>query len=268
MLRINIILKYLRILFQFWSTSLSIELEYKLNLFVEILSTIGNLAGSLFVLSMFYTADNTLGGWPWHSSLIILGFYTLIESFTISFLQPNLSRIVKQVQNGTLDFVLLKPVNSQLWLSFRTFSPYGLPSLIVGIILIYIGLVKGNYYVNELSLIISFVMFICGLIILYSLWFLIASTSIWFVKIWNANEVLRSVLISGRYPISAYPLALRPILTFLLPVAFLTTVPAQALLGIAPFSLMMVGVTIAIVFFVFSINFWKYALKFYTSASS
>ena len=39
-----------------------------------------------------------------------------------------------------------------------------------------------------------------SIIILYSLWFLISTTSIWFVRVWNANEVLRSILVTGRYP--------------------------------------------------------------------
>jgi len=59
----------------------------------------------------------------------------------------------------------------------------------------------------------------------------LAATSIWFVKVWNATEVLRAALVAGRYPVSAYPVALRTFFTFVLPVAFLTTVPAEAILG-------------------------------------
>ena len=104
--------------------------------------------------------------------------------------------------------------------------------------------------------------------ILYSLWFLIAATSIWFVKTWNATEVLRALLASGRYPLSAYPPALRLLFTLVLPVAFLTTVPAQVLLGQAAMPILLAGLALALLFFAAARAFWLFALRFYTSASS
>ncbi len=68
------------------------------------------------------------------------------------------------------------------------------------------------------------------MIILYSLWFILGATSIWFVKIYNVTEVLRGLLEAGRYPMVAYPAVYRFFFTFIVPVAFLTTVPAQAML--------------------------------------
>lgn len=112
------------------------------------------------------------------------------------------------------------------------------------------------------------VMLVAGGLILYALWFLIAATSIWFVKTWNATEVLRALLASGRYPVSAYPPALRLVFTFVLPVAFLTTVPAQLLLGQALLPMVLLGVVLAVGFFAGARAFWLYALRHYTSASS
>ena len=111
-------------------------------------------------------------------------------------------------------------------------------------------------------------MLLAGGLILYSLWFLIAATSIWFVKTWNATEVLRALLASGRYPLTAYPPALRLMFTVVLPVAFLTTVPASVLLGQAVAGMLALGVGLAVVFFVMARCFWQFALRFYTSASS
>jgi ABC-2 type transport system permease protein len=105
-------------------------------------------------------------------------------------------------------------------------------------------------------------------VILYSLWFLIAATSIWFVKTWNATEVLRAVLAAGRYPLSAYPATLRLLFTFVLPVAFLTTVPAELLLGRVAAPMLLLGLALAGGFFVSARTFWLFALRHYTSASS
>ncbi len=223
----------LRILSSFWISSIASEFEYRFNILIEFISVIGNLFGSLFTLSLFYSIDTDLGGWSWETSIIILGVYTFLEGFTIMFLAPNLSRIVRHVQNGTLDFVLLKPVDSQLWLSLRIFSPWGIPSIFAGTFLMIFGLFLSRVSFSILNLFISITILGTSLLILYSLWFLIATTSIWFVRVWNANEVLRSTLVAGRYPIAAYPEQIRFLFTFVLPIAFLTTVPAETMLRIS-----------------------------------
>jgi ABC-2 type transport system permease protein len=109
---------------------------------------------------------------------------------------------------------------------------------------------------------------LCSALILYSLWFVLAATSIWFVKVWNATEVLRSTLVAGRFPVSAYPPALRTLFTLVLPVAFLTTVPAEAILGTGTSQWLLASVVVAVVSLALSRWFWGFALRFYTSASS
>jgi ABC-2 type transport system permease protein len=109
---------------------------------------------------------------------------------------------------------------------------------------------------------------VAGALILYSLWFFLAGLSIWFVKVWNATEVLRYTLVAGRYPISAYPPALRVVFTLVLPVAFLTTVPAEALLGRASTAWALGSLAAAAISLVGTRLFWQFALRHYTSASS
>jgi ABC-2 type transport system permease protein len=109
---------------------------------------------------------------------------------------------------------------------------------------------------------------IFGFLILYSLWFMLGATSIWFVKIYNVTEVLRGLLEAGRFPMVAYPVAYRFFFTFIVPVAFLTTVPSEALLGRAEW-LWIVGAGLLSVGLLFASRlFWQFALRFYTSASS
>ncbi len=262
------IITTLKILFSFWKTSIAIDMEYRLNFFVEIVSVIGNLSGSIFVLSLLFGPNTTLGGWSWNDSLIILGLYTILDGFTTSILQPNLSRIVRHVQNGTLDFVLLKPFKSQLWLSLRVISPWGIPAVISGFILIAYSLAVNSRMIQSEMILLGSLMLLSSLIILYSLWFLLSTLSIWFVKVWNTTEVLRSTLVAGRYPVSAYPNFLRIIFTFVLPIAFLTTVPAEAILGGVSNVYFIGSLVFSIFLFTSSILFWRFALRYYTSASS
>lgn len=258
--------RYLQVLKLFWSSAIAAELEYRINFLLTALSSIGNLAGSIFGLFLFYRTGYTFAGYSWEQALVVLGIFTTLQGFSEIFLVPNLNRIVDQVQQGTLDFVLLKPISSQFWLSARTVSPWGLPNLIFGIvILIYsadkLGIGAVNFALSAIPL--GF-----GLVSLYSLWFILGATSIWFVKIYNVTEVLRGLLEAGRYPMAAYPASYRFFFTFVVPVAFLTTVPADTLLGRGEISWIVGAGILAIALFLASCLFWRFALRFYTSASS
>ena len=267
--------RYHRCLRRFWGSSLAVELEYQGNALIELIAVLGNLAGSLFVLTLLYGHGRDLGGWSWSAALVVLGLYTLLDGFTSCLLQPNLSRIVNHVQSGSLDFVLLKPIDSQFWLSTRQISPWGLPGVCAGFGLIGWGMGHGAVVLLWTQplllgarLLLGGCLLISAAAILYSLWFLLASLSIWFVKVWNATEVLRYTLVAGRYPVAAYPSALRLLFTFVLPVVFLTTVPAQALLGRASGGWAAGSLLAAVLALALSRAFWRHALRHYTSASS
>ncbi|BAY60526.1 hypothetical protein NIES22_05850 [Calothrix brevissima NIES-22] len=258
--------RYLRVLKLFWSTAIAAELEYRINFIIATITSVGNLAGSLFGLFLFYSTGYNFAGWSWDAALVVLGIFTLLQGFSSTFLAPNLNNIVRHVQEGTLDFVLLKPIRSQFWLSTHTLSPWGLPDLIFGGAIIgyagkRLGLNINNYLVSAVPLLL-------GLVILYSLWFMLGATSIWFVKIYNVTEVLRGLLEAGRYPIAAYPAAYRFFFTFIVPVAFLTTIPAEAMLGRGQITWLIGGIILALALFLLSTWFWRFALRFYTSASS
>jgi ABC-2 type transport system permease protein len=258
--------KTIEIINLFWSTSLAAELEYRWNFVIASLTSFLNLAGSIFSLFLFYRTGYHFANWSWPQAMLVLSFFILLQGISSTFFEPNLNRIVTQVQKGTLDYVLLKPISSQFWLSFRVISIWGLPDLLFAfLVMLYAGrqlhLAWQNYLLALLPILSS-----C--LILYSIWFLLATTSIWFVKINNVTEVLRGFLQAGRYPVSAYPAMYRIFFTFVVPVAFLTTVPAQTILGRVSPELVIGSCLLAIVLPLVANFFWRYAMRFYTSASS
>ena len=259
-------MRYFRVLRLFWGTAIAAELEYRLNFVIAALTSIAGLVGSVFGLFLFYQTDYTFQNWSWEEALVVLGMFTLLQGFAATFLAPNLSRIVRHVQDGTLDFILLKPVSSQFWLSSRVVSPWGLPDVLFGLLMIgYAGHQLNLGVANYLS---GIPPLLCGMLSLYSLWFMLGATSIWFVKIYNVTEVLRGLLEAGRYPIIAYPAAYRVFFTFVVPVMFLTTIPAQALLSRLESSWFLLTLLLSVGLLMISTQMWRFALRFYTSASS
>ena len=260
--------RYLLSLKRFWGTALAGQLEYQVNMLIDLVAMGGSLAGSIFVLSVFFGQGRELGGWSWEAALVVQGIYTFLDGVSSTWLRPNLGAIVTHVREGTLDFVLLKPIDSQFWVSLRIMAPAGLPEMGLGLVLIVWAASRAGASFSLGTVLVAVLMLCVGGVILYALWFVIAATSIWFVKTWNATEVLRAVLASGRFPVSAYPPTLRLVFTLVLPVAFLTTVPAEVILGRAAMPMLALGMFLAVIFFVGSRAFWLFALRYYTSASS
>ncbi len=259
-------MRYFKVLRLFWSTAIAAEMEYRSNFVLAALSSLGNLTGSLFGLFLFYRTGYSFAGWSWQEALIVLGIFTLLQGASATFLVPNLNRIVKHVQEGTLDFVLLKPISSQFWLSAYTVSPWGLTDVVFGLILI--GYAGAQLKLMPVDYLLSLIPLGFGFISLYSLWFILGATSIWFVKIYNVTEVLRGLVDAGRYPIAAYPANFRFFFTFIVPVAFLTTVPAQTLLHRVDGTWLVGSGLLALSLLYSTHRFWRFALCFYTSASS
>lgn len=169
-------------------------MEYRANFYLGLLSSCLTLLGALFGLLLLYQGVQA-GGWRLEEALLVLSAFTLLQGLGSTLLAPNLNKIVEHVQQGTLDFVLLKPIDPQFWLSFRAFSPWGLGDFLLGMgLLLYagerLGLGLGGYLLFLFYLAL-------GSVMLYSLWFLLATTSIWFVKIYNVTEVLRGLLRGG-----------------------------------------------------------------------
>jgi len=250
----------------FWQTAIAAELEYRLNFLIASVSSLVNLTGSLFGLFLFYRTGYQFTDWNWQAALLVLGLFTILQGVAATLFIPNLNRIVRYVEQGTLDFVLLKPISSQFWLSLRQLSPWGLPDICFGL-----GLILYGSHLLSLSwwnLGVGAILLAFGTIILYSLWFMLGATSIWFVKIYNVTEVLKGFLEAGRYPVAAYPAIYRVFFTFVIPIAFLTTIPAEAMLGRLNPLWLLSDLVLAIALLWLSHRFWQFALKFYTSASS
>ena len=260
--------KYFKVYTKFFYTSLASELEYKTNIIIDLITANLSLIGSIFLLSIFFQNTEDLGGWNFDQALIIQGIYTILNGITNTWFNPNLTEIVKHIREGTLDFVLLKPIDSQFYISLKKINPSGILEIILGILLL-IYCIKINEIIINLSfLILCLITIGCSICILYSLWFFISTTTIWFVKTWNATEVLRSFLYIGRFPLNSFSFSLRMFFSIFIPIAFITTIPSEVFLSLAQIWKIILEIVIALIFLFSSRRFWLFALKYYSSASS
>ena len=80
--------------------------------------------------------------------------------------------------------------------------------------------------------------------------------------------IFTSLFQAGRYPVGLYPTWLRAILTFIVPVAFATTVPTEALAGRLSLGTLLTALGVAVMLLVVSAAFWRFGLRHYTGASA
>ncbi len=80
--------------------------------------------------------------------------------------------------------------------------------------------------------------------------------------------IYRDLVNLGRLPIDIYREPLKGALTYFIPVAVMITIPAKSLMGMVSARGVLISFFVGVAAFVLASKFWKYALRFYTSASS
>jgi ABC-2 type transport system permease protein len=107
-----------------------------------------------------------------------------------------------------------------------------------------------------------------GGVILYSVWIILAALSFWFVRVENILEIFRSMYEAGRWPLSLYPGWLRFALTFIIPVAFATTIPVEALTGRADPISVAGAAGLAVGLLLAARIVWRIGIRRYSGASA
>ena len=110
--------------------------------------------------------------------------------------------------------------------------------------------------------------FVAAGVVVYAIWVVLMSLAFWFVSVENIATLFDAVFEGARYPVSAYPVALRFLFFYLLPIAWTTTIPASALTGRLSLGTAVAAGAVGVGAFVFSRLLWKAAIRHYTGASS
>ncbi len=261
-------MRYLRLLRIFYRYSLLQELEYRVNFIANIFLSLFWLTWAVLGISVFFLHSDRLGDWSYPEVLTVAALFTLFNGLMDALWKPNVASVIGQIRDGGFDFVLTKPVNAQFMSSLRNVVIWRFADVLIGIGLIAYALGLMHAEPSLLQIGAFVLMLFAGSLIMYSIWVLMVSLAFWFVKIENITEIFSAFYEAGRYPVTIYPGLVRAILTFVVPVAFVTTFPASALLGRLEWTTMAVGLVLAVVFFFVSNRFWNFAIQHYTSASS
>lgn len=235
-----------------------------------ILNNLITFTWALIVMLVFffmYQHVQVINGWHLEEILLLTAIYFLVDRIFDSFFEINFDNFVSLVNTGQLDGILTKPASSQFFVSLRQFS---FAMLFSNLTMIAVILYLCQRYFLPLSWwqVISFIiLLICSVVITYSLWFMTLLPVFWWGRVDNLQHLFRPFHQLCRVPIDVTG-KFKPLLTYIIPLAFVATIPAQSLTGKLFYPLVFYGIFAAAFLLWLSHRFWRFSLKHYTSASS
>jgi ABC-2 type transport system permease protein len=251
------------------------ELQYRVNFFIQLLQSGIALGVGLIGLSLVFTYTNQLNGWSRPELLAVMGVYTLMGGVIQAAIQPNMERLSNEIQQGTLDFALTKPADGQVMVSVREFRFWRLVDVVVGLIVIGIGIseMQSGQCASCGSLgILQILAFILALILggtmIYSFWLILSSVAFWIIRVNDIVNLFEGLYAAGRWPVGIYPQWLQIGLTFIIPVAFAVTVPAEALTGRLTLLSLLGAIGLTVVLMLLARLIWRLGVKHYAGASA
>ncbi len=257
----------MRVYRAFFSSALIRETEFRANFFAKVGENLVWMTFFVMIVLVIYRNTDSVAGWSRGDAFILVATCFLLEAMH-SALFMSLLEIPEQIRQGTLDFVLVKPVDPQFWVSTRRFNFSQGGTLIAGVAMVTIGIVQTGLHPDAAQWSAYALGVMSALALFYSLNLCLMTLGIWLVRVDNLWVLGESVLQVARFPLDIFQLSLRRLLTYAFPLGFLATVPTRQLTQGLDATMVAVGVIYAIVALVGARIFWRFALTRYQSASS
>ena len=199
----------------------------------------------------------------------------LVNAIVEAFFMPNCARFSELIRTGDLDFVLLKPIDTQFLVSLEKMELAMVSQILFALGLLVYSLGNTREHVTVAAVLMFALLIAAAVTFFYSLMIGLAATSIFFGRNQGLLDFWFYVTIFARYPSSIYsgsPTAevFRFLFSYVLPILLVITVPARVLLGktlepdwIGLLTLFSAGVSFAV-----SRTIFHWSLRHYRSASS
>ena len=260
--------RYLRLLALFVRTELQFALEYRVNLVLELMQMVVVAGTSVAAVLILFSYTEVMNGWTLGQMVVLLGVYYVVQGAEELVFQPSFERFMQHVREGTLDFILLKPVSSQFMVSFRHFQTVQVLQVLLGVGIAGVGVARLTGTVTLTSALGFAVTLACGLVLIYALLLVLSTLAFWFVRVDNLLAIFWAFIDAARFPIDIYPGWLRLTMSTVVPVGIAVTIPAKAIAGLLDLQTLGLVVVATGAAWLVSRAFWKRGLRSYTGASA
>lgn len=260
--------RYLQLLWLQVRTSALLAAQYRVDFIVDMIISLFWTATAVIPLFVVYGDDTKRGipGWTFGETLVVTACFILLQGVLDGAINPGLQAVIDHIRKGTLDFVLLKPADAQFLVSTSRFQLWRVFSLVNAGIVFGVAFNAIGHGPSLAGVLTALVLFAIATLLLYSLWILIISAAFVVVKVDNLTYLFSSIFDAARWPSSVFRGAVKFVFTFVIPLAVMTTFPAQALLGRLELSTLGFSIVGAIAFASVARAIWLRSIGHYTSA--
>ena len=258
----------MKLLSAFLKVNVQMSLAYRADTVVNILLNLMWLGWELLSLNIIFSNTETIGGWGFGELIALLGVFRLVNTLMFALIWPNTEKFNQSIRDGSMDYTLLQPINSMFLVTFSRITVWRAWDLLLAITLIVIGINMNGDTTTPLQVLSFILLTVSGGVVIYSLWIVLIALTFWFTKFDNNVTILHALMDAGRYPVTVYPVWLRILVTFVIPIAVATTIPLQGLRGDLDVPRIFLFLGIGVLSFLIASQVWKRGLKQYSGASS
>lgn len=260
--------RYFRILLVLSEMALKVFVQFRANTVGIVIST---SIWSLLVLSTIYLTTRqvkTVFGYSPGELLALAAVQVIFLGLFHTLISKNIEKMPEYINQGFLDSILLKPIDSQFIVSLTHINFPALFRMMIGIVALWYLASTGAITINGIYGVLGFASTLAmGFVLIYSIWYAFATLLIWFPQMDNIVEFLYLLNTASRYPVSFYREFGLFLVIMFSPFSMALTVPLQILMGNVDANGVLSLALTSIIFFAASRWFWFYALRHYTSAS-
>jgi len=261
--------KHLRLYTKLLKFSLITSTTYHIGFLISIIVDVGYQITFILFFKIIYQNVSSIAGWNYYEVLFLAGL-DIVTSATIFGLVCiyNLRRLPDKIRNGDMDLILTKPINSLFGATF--FTPY--ITIVIdslsGVFLMIYSLHNLNLKIKLIDILSTIFLLVCGQIIAYCLVVIPASLSFVFLSSTNNEKFGEKIILFSSNPHHIYEGLLRKIFFYVLPIVFISSIPAYTILRGAKGKYLLLGAVLAIILLFITIKLWNKMIKYYSSASS
>lgn len=261
--------RYAGIYAALWRNSVVREMSFKSNFLLWILVETLWFGLQLGFVGVIYMHTESIGTWTKWEVVMLVGASHFIQQTFQAFFIVNCSQVSELIRTGRLDFMLLLPVNTRFLVSLRQVDLGGFVDAAFGLVVMaysakILGIVPGAVQITGF-----FLLCVAGILIHYSLMFLLAVTAFWTVRAQGIVFGYYNLFNIARLPDGAFKGFFKVFFRFAIPMLLVVNVPVKLVIDKLESPWEMVWLVLAsVVCFVLSEWFWRFSIKHYTSASA
>ncbi len=261
-------MRSLRIAWLYFKLATMNELQYRANFVIGLFQAAIGFGTGLAVIALVFSHTNELNGWDAYELLALFGVQMLLGGVVHTAIQPAMQKLMEDVREGTLDYVLTKPEDAQVLVSVREARMWRSVEALAGLALVVWAAARVDRDVGVGDALLFAAMLVLGAAMLYSFWLALATMAFWVTRIWAVADLFEGLYQTGRWPIGMYPGWLRYGLTFLVPIGVAVTVPAEAVTSRLEWTTALAAAAFAIVLAVVARQIFRLGLRSYSGASA